>query len=271
MFLRQLSRRVGASAWARGRSGGPRGGPRASSALNACARAPAAFSTSGAFGKLTRRELQQLAKAHSVRANMKSVEIVAALEDLGVKPPTSSPEPPAFESAPSKTSAHQPGAATSKFSWPPREEDDAIDMSDATDWLAPADLEPANRRVIKPSSLPNLTTTATADNDDDDSGASRSYMVSDLDPDVADYISQPQPSGGLEAQPDKLVPHDGTIVEGQTSHLITSQDSRAEQRKRYFCVSRAYQFGRMDAEHYIIATGPACATCTRSKMPLSMQ
>ena len=149
MFQRQLSRRVGASAWARGRSGGPRGGPRASSALNACARAPAAFSTSGAFGKLTRRELQQLAKAHSVRANMKSVEIVAALEDLGVKPPTSSPEPPAFESAPSKTSAHQPGAATSKFSWPREREDDAIDMSDARR-LAPADLEPANRRVIKP-------------------------------------------------------------------------------------------------------------------------
>ena len=130
-------------------------------------------------------------------------------------------------------------------------------MSDATDWLAPADLEPANRRVIKPSPLPNLTTTATADNDDDDdSGASRSYMVSDLDPDVADYISQPQPSGGLEAQPDKLVPHDGTIVEGQTltsDHIVWIL---AQNNARDISVFHApTEFGRMDAEHYIIATG----------------
>lgn len=213
---------------------------------------------------MTRRELQALAKAHSVRANMKSVDIARELAGLGVTPkPLSSSlsaSSSSLSSSPNATSTATATATSSTLSWPPRDEDDgrAAGSGNAAEWLAPEDVDPTNRRVIKMSELsssiaaPAQSSSALGDN----TGDANTYIVSGLDPDAADHLSQLPISGGLETRPDELVPHSATIVPGQTltsDHLVWIL---AQNNARDISVFHApSEFGRVDAEWYVLATG----------------
>ena len=173
---------------------------------------------------LDRRQLQALAKQHGVKANKKSVQIIRELVEI--LPSSSS------ASSSSSTSALPAAAATaSGLSWPPANEDAT---GHASDWLAPSDLSPSNRRVsLQPSPPP-----AVAAPHDLDAAANLS----------GDLL--PNRGGGLETTAAALEPHE--VVEGQrlsaehVIHLLASQNARDIAR---------YDGVRYDAETFIIATG----------------
>jgi ribosomal silencing factor RsfS len=157
--------------------------------------------------------------------------------------------------------APAPASPLPTLSWPPREDADADAPGSATDWLAPDDVDPANRRIIKtplppPASLPPAGTAGTSATAGDRAAGAGAYLVSDLDPDAADHLSLVPPSGGIETRPDELVPHSATIVPGQvltSDHLVWIL---AQNNARDISVFHApTAFGRVDAEWYVLATG----------------
>ena len=204
-------------------------------------RSLSASETDSPFGDLSRSELQKLAKEHNIRANMKSVEIIRELEAVAQSAIEESP-------ASSAASDSSTGSSPSKtLTWPPQEEDDSV--GEANDWLAPSDVDPSNRRVVKQRQQ------AASEAADSHSVDPENYLASELDPDAARHTAESSSLGGLEAQPDKLIPHDDNIVEGQPltkDHIVwILAQNNARNISAYHAPT---EFGRVDGEYYIVAS-----------------
>ena len=236
----------------------------------------------GLLKSLGYRDLQRLAKLHNINARQKGTVLIQELSEilpatLLSKRTTKWMPPQEDETDPDPVNMNTQVYATRQDQAAAKDHDHD---SAAADWLAPGDVDPTNKRIMKqsthhysprqaalstsfptmgeddplPGAATSTSTTSTASTTSTSSSftTSKTDITGALDPDAEwhDVIRASTLPGGLERTRDFTQPMQ--IVEGvplSSDHII---DILAENNARNI---QQFDQVRADAEHYIIATG----------------